>query len=137
MSELEGIRSAARPPAPPAFAPKASSGSNSGLVEGQSGSNLPPEAAAQPPQPVQQPPARVDLEQSVAKIADYVQSIQRNLSFSLDEVTGQTVMKVIDSETDQVIRQIPGEYALQLAQNLKELEDVLSDNKGNLLEVRV
>ena len=137
MSDFEGIKSAARPPVQPVFVPNTSPGSGSGTVDGQSGSILPPSPAVQPPQLAKQPPARADVEQSVAKIADYVQSIQRNLSFSLDESSGQTVMQVIDSETDQVIRQIPSEYVLELAQNLKELEDVLSDNKGNLLEVRV
>jgi len=137
MSEFEGVRSAVRATAQPAFATKASPGSNSGAVNGQSGSNLPSGPATSPPQLQQQAPARAEVEQSVAKIADYVQSIQRNLSFSVDESTGQMVMQVIDSETEQVIRQVPGEYALELAQNLKELEDLLSGSKGNLLEVRV
>ena len=100
MSEFEGIRNAARATPPPAFVQKSSPDSNSGTVNGQSGSNLPSGPAVQPPQVAKQPPTREAVEQSVAKIADYVQNIQRNLSFSLDETTGQTVIKVIDSETE-------------------------------------
>lgn len=138
MSEIEGFRSAARvPPATAAPAPKSSAGvsGNSGSPTG--GISLPQGGAAQPVVVTPQPAERQQIEESVAKISDYVQTIQRNLSFRLDESTGQTVMTVIDSETEEVIRQVPSEYVLQLAQNLKALEEELSGNKGNLLEVRV
>lgn len=83
-------------------------------------------------------PSREQVEQSVAQIADYVQSIQRNLSFSLDENTGRTVLTVTDTETDEVIRQLPSEEVLKLAQKLNELQQQLShDGKGNFLKVLV
>jgi flagellar protein FlaG len=42
----------------------------------------------------------------------------RELSFSLDRETRRPVIRIIDSETKEVIQQIPQEYALRLAQNL-------------------
>ena len=66
--------------------------------------------------------------------------MQRDLSFSVDDSTGETIITVIDSKTDEVVRQIPSEYVVRLAQNLNELQEALSSangSKGNLLEIRV
>ncbi|MDH5301465.1 MAG: flagellar protein FlaG [Gammaproteobacteria bacterium] len=60
------------------------------------------------------------LEESVARMADYARSQKLNLEFSIEEVTGQTLVKVIDQETDTVIRQIPSEEAVALAKRLKD-----------------
>ena len=59
------------------------------------------------------------VEQAVARLNDYVQSTQRDLRFSVDEDLGRTVVRVIDSNTKEIIRQIPNETALNLARNLK------------------
>lgn len=57
----------------------------------------------------------------MSQLSNYVQNVQRNLNFSIDESSGQTVIKVIDSESDEVIRQIPSEEMLALARRLNEL----------------
>ena len=77
------------------------------------------------------------VEQVVAKLSDFAQSIQRDLAFSTNEATGDTVIVVKDRSTDEIIRQIPSEFLLELAQNLNELQEKLESSKGNLLEVRV
>jgi flagellar protein FlaG len=41
------------------------------------------------------------------------------LTFSLDRETRRPVMKIVDRETQEVIRQIPPEYVLRLAEDLK------------------
>ena len=64
------------------------------------------------------------VEKAVAQLNDYVQSLQRDLSFSMDEDLGRTVVKVIDRNSQKVIRQIPNETALQLARNLKEQQQL-------------
>ena len=43
----------------------------------------------------------------------------RELTFSLDRETRRPVMKIVDRETQEVIRQIPPEYVLRLAEDLK------------------
>jgi len=68
-------------------------------------------------------PARVD--EAVARINDFVQVVQRDLRFSVDAATGRTVVKVVDAETDQVVRQIPADEILAIAENLQELQGVL------------
>lgn len=65
------------------------------------------------------------VDDAVARISDFVQVVQRDLRFSVDDATGRTVVKVIDSETDQVVRQIPADEILAIAENLEALQGVL------------
>ncbi|MEM9620774.1 MAG: flagellar protein FlaG [Pseudomonadota bacterium] len=66
------------------------------------------------------------VEQAVEQLNDYVQSLQRDLRFSVDEKLGRAVVHVVDGNTQEVIRQIPNETALRLARNLKEVRDTQS-----------
>lgn len=58
------------------------------------------------------------LKTAVTQLNDYVQSISRTLSFSIDEDSGKTVVKVYNSETEELIRQMPGDETLKLAASL-------------------
>jgi flagellar protein FlaG len=49
------------------------------------------------------------------------------LSIAVDQATREIVVKVINSDTHEVIRQIPPEEALRLAHTLKKLQGVLLD----------
>lgn len=59
-----------------------------------------------------------NLQGAVSQINDYVQNLQRNLQFTVDEATGKDVVTVIDTVSEEVIRQIPSEEALELARRL-------------------
>lgn len=77
--------------------------------------------------PVQQEAAEIevkDVKAAVAQINDYVQLVQRDLQFSVDDYLGATVVKVIDRNSGDVIRQIPNDVALDLARNLKDKMDI-------------
>jgi flagellar protein FlaG len=63
-----------------------------------------------------------ELKEAVTKLNDYVQSIQRDLTFEFDETSGKTVITVLDRNTKEVIRQIPDELALRLARDLQQDE---------------
>lgn len=65
-------------------------------------------------------PNPAQLKEAVSKLNDYTQSISRKLSFSIEESTGRTVIKVYDAETDELIRQIPPEETLRLAEVIGE-----------------
>lgn len=60
------------------------------------------------------------LEEAIATINDYVQSIQRDLQFSVDEELDKTVVKVVDSHSGEVIRQIPDAVFMELARKLQD-----------------
>ncbi|GAA0256607.1 MULTISPECIES: flagellar protein FlaG [Pseudomonas] len=71
-----------------------------------------------------------DLEKAVTDIKEFVQAAQRNLDFSIDDSTHRVVVKVIATDTGEVIRQIPSETALKLAQSLSSASHVLFDDKA-------
>ena len=78
-----------------------------------------------------------ELNAAVANINDYVQNVQRTLQFSVDDNTGKTVVTVLDSETEEVIRQFPPEEALALARHLQaSQESQVQDNSGLILHAR-
>ncbi len=60
------------------------------------------------------------LDDAVRDLNEHIQVVQRELHFSVDEDTGQTVIKVTDLATNEVIRQIPNEEALNFARKLNE-----------------
>mgnify|MGYP003128325021 CR=1 FL=1 len=65
---------------------------------------------------------REQLDSAVTRLNDFVQNVQRDLQFEVDRDAGQTIVKVVDRETDEVIRQIPDEVAMRLAENLQQDE---------------
>jgi flagellar protein FlaG len=62
------------------------------------------------------------LHGAVLQLNDYVQNVQRDLQFEVDNELGQVIVKVVDQKTQQVIRQIPDELALRLAEKLQQDE---------------
>lgn len=75
----------------------------------------------------QQTQAPVALTQEVSRAVDRIQTFvgarARELDFYIDEPTGQTVITVRDRETDQVIRQIPSEEILAVAERINEMHE--------------
>lgn len=61
-----------------------------------------------------------DLEQAVDTLNGYMQNVQRNLQFSIDKDSGTMVVKVIEANSEKVIRQMPTEESLRLARHLAE-----------------
>ena len=73
-------------------------------------------------------------ERVVSELKDYVQNSQRNLDFQVDDATGRVVVRVIDSNSNTLIRQIPSEEILALS---RRLADSLEDSqKGMFLELK-
>jgi flagellar protein FlaG len=65
---------------------------------------------------------REALDGAVLQLNNYVQNVQRDLQFEVNNELGQTIVKVVDQKTQQVIRQIPDELALRLAEKLQQDE---------------
>lgn len=68
---------------------------------------------------------RQPVEEAISSIKQFAQSIQRNLDFALDDSSGRVVVKVTDAVSGDVIRQIPSEDALRLAESLEEARSLL------------
>ncbi|MNE95175.1 flagellar protein FlaG [compost metagenome] len=56
-----------------------------------------------------------------------MKALQRNLNFSIDESTGRVVVKVIDGESGDGVRQIPSEEVLKLAARLGDMRSLMFD----------
>ncbi|MGJ8681841.1 flagellar protein FlaG [Paraglaciecola sp.] len=64
-------------------------------------------------------PEQIDT--AVSEISEFVQSTNRQLNFSIDEDSKKQIVKVTDTESGEVIRQIPSEEILQLSDRLRDL----------------
>jgi flagellar protein FlaG len=74
--------------------------------------------------PAVKPPAEA-LQQAVQKLEVHMLGIGSALEFRVDDNTGTTVVTVRDKESGDVIRQIPSEEALWLAENLDKISSAL------------
>jgi flagellar protein FlaG len=68
---------------------------------------------------------RENLKETVSQLNDIVQTIERDLKFSIDESSGDTVITVLDTKSQEVVRQIPPEYVLAVRENLESLKGIL------------
>lgn len=66
----------------------------------------------------------------VSEVQNYLDNLNIQLHFQLDERTGDPVVQVMDSESGDLIRQIPPEELLALRGKLEELRGILLDQKA-------
>ncbi len=90
---------------------------------GSSASRVAEQAIAERTKPAE-PVEASDMDRVVESINAYLQSTKRALEFSVDDVSGRTVITVMDADRENVIRQIPPEQMLALAEQLRD-EQVL------------
>ncbi|TBU99960.1 flagellar protein FlaG [Stutzerimonas kirkiae] len=69
--------------------------------------------------------SRDELDEAVASMQSFVQSVRRDLDFHVDDSSGRVVVQVIASDSGDVIRQIPSEEALELAARLDDARSLL------------
>jgi flagellar protein FlaG len=63
-----------------------------------------------------------ELSKAVDKANSFLQSVQRGLQFRVDKDTNTTVVKVVDSESGEVVRQIPPERTLEMLREMSEMQ---------------
>lgn len=76
------------------------------------------------------PPTAQQLQDAVDKVSKAVSGYSRELQFSVDPDLKVSVVKVVDSQTKQVIRQIPSEEMLNIAKDLDKALGVLIEQKA-------
>ncbi len=80
------------------------------------------------PTPVSPAPAKADardVKQAVQELNEGFTSLNYHLQFSLDEKTDSVVVKLINSDSGEVVRQIPPEEILRLRAYYKEQQGLL------------
>lgn len=80
-------------------------------------------------------PLHEKLEEAIPKVREALQRNQRSLDFKVAENENRVIITVIDKETDQIIRQIPPEDVLTMADRLNQdfatsLEGLIVDSKA-------
>lgn len=70
------------------------------------------------------------LEKLVDKLSQQFQNRNTSLNFSIDDKTKSLVVKVIDSESEKIIRQIPPEEVLAIRERIQELLGALFDKEA-------
>jgi len=83
-----------------------------------------------PVPPVMAPPPVTAVNEAVNRLNEYVQTLRRDLQFRVDKETNSVVVTVLDSQTHEVIRQIPAEEVLAVAKSIDKVQGVLIDAKG-------
>lgn len=73
----------------------------------------------------------------IEEFKNFNQSIDRSLQFKVDEELGVTIVRVIDKETDELVRQFPPEELINLSKRLKELNEEGQAASGILLKEKV
>jgi flagellar protein FlaG len=68
---------------------------------------------------------RKRLAETSGNLNEFMQTMQRNLKFTVDEVSGESVIAVHDAKTDELIRQIPSKEALELIHNMDKVIGLL------------
>lgn len=92
--------------------------------------NLAPASNAAKPAPVQTSaaverantaPSIDQVKQAVQDINKSFQALSRGLEFTIDEDSNRTIVKVVDQQTKEVIRQLPSQETLEIAKALDQV----------------
>lgn len=75
-------------------------------------------------------PTSEELGNAVADLNKMAQAASQGVRFSVDEETGRTVVKVVDTQTDKVLRQIPTMEALKLWRSIEQMQGVMLRDKA-------
>ena len=73
----------------------------------------------------EKPISNEELESVVTEMNSVAQDLQRDLLFSVDEKSGGTFVKVIDKETDEVVREIPSREVREIKARLEEVAGLI------------
>jgi len=64
-----------------------------------------------------------DIKAAVEQMQDFAQVMNRQLQFDVDDDSGRTVIRVLDKDSGDIIRQIPPKEVLTLAKHMKEMAE--------------
>ena len=76
-------------------------------------------------------PEQADLSRVVEKLNEFLRQSARSLQFHYDQSSGRTVITVVDAATGEVVRQIPSDELLAIAERLQ-----VAGQSGALVDLR-
>jgi flagellar protein FlaG len=69
------------------------------------------------------------VETALQSINQAMEKLAPNLEFAFDKESNRTIVKVVDQETQEIIRQMPSKEALEIAKALDKLQGLLIQQK--------
>lgn len=75
-------------------------------------------------------PGERKLIEAIEKSNPEFMSSNTNLNFSINERTKQIVVKIVDKETNEVIKEVPSEKILEMIADMMERAGVFVDKRG-------
>jgi flagellar protein FlaG len=73
---------------------------------------------------------QINTEEAVERIISVAKFFNRKIHLEIEEELGITIVKIIDSETEKVIRQIPPEELVELSKHARNLKGLLINKEG-------
>ena len=70
------------------------------------------------------------LPEMVEALNARMQQMHRGLRFSVDDSSGRIIVKVMDLDTEELIRQIPSEEALRIMRSIGETQNLIFDDQA-------
>ena len=89
-----------------------------------------PAADAPRQEPAARPVTIPKIESVTRQIDSFLRSINKSVQFRVDQATGEMIVTIRDDSTGEVIRQVPGEDALRIAQRIEDQLSALLDEKA-------
>jgi flagellar protein FlaG len=75
-------------------------------------------------------PTREVVAKAAAQIQEFVHSMGRNLNFSIDETSGYHVVRVVNPDTGELVRQLPSEELLKISRDFQRLNNALVSQRA-------
>ena len=71
-----------------------------------------------------------EMEETVQAMNEMMKSLSRGLNFQVDDDNGRTIIKVIDRETQDLIKQFPSEELVKLITSMQNMQNILFDDQA-------
>jgi flagellar protein FlaG len=69
------------------------------------------------------------LDEAIERLNEQMQQNQTKLGFVVDSATDRLIVKVMNKETGEVVRQIPGEAVVKIAQSIESMKGMFFDQE--------
>jgi flagellar protein FlaG len=79
----------------------------------------------------------VNISDAMKTISEFINMPVRTVNFTQDDGSEKTVIKIFDSESNELIRQFPSEEILSIAQRIIDLQQDISQKTGILLDENI
>ena len=73
---------------------------------------------------------RQNITDAINKLNDMMVAAKRGVNFSVDEKLGRPIIYVMNTETGEVVRQIPNEVVVRIAHGIEDLKGLLHNKSS-------